>query len=107
MAAEVPTTKGVVVFYGAAPADAVLRRVAAPVLAFFAEDDETVTSTVPATTATMQRLGKRFDVFRYPGATHSFLKYQFEGVNTPATQDGWARAIAFLRQQLQASERSR
>jgi carboxymethylenebutenolidase len=102
-AAEAPTTEAVVIFYGTAPEEAVLRRVNAPAIGFYAEDDEAVTSTVAATVATMQRLGKRFAIFRYPGATHSFLKYQFEGVNTPATQDGWSRAMAFLKEQLRAS----
>jgi dienelactone hydrolase len=55
----------------------------------------------------MRSLGKRFDVARYTGATHSFLRYQVEGLNAPATQEAWPRATAFLEQQLQPAARSR
>ena len=99
-AAEAPTVHAAVVFYGTAPAEDVLRRVKAPVIGFYGEDDEPVTGTVAATEAAMMRLGKRFEVHRYEGATHAFLAIQFEGRNTPAVQDAWPRATAFLKEQL-------
>jgi carboxymethylenebutenolidase len=99
-AAEAPTVHAAAVFYGAAPAENVLRRVKAPVIGFYGEDDETVTGTVAATVATMMKLGKPFDVHRYPGATHAFLAIQVEGMNGPATADAWPRATGFLKQHL-------
>jgi len=107
VAADAPMVAAAVVFYGSAPDDAVLRRVNAPVNGFYGEDDDAVMSTVPGTVATMRQLGKQFEVFRYMGATHSFLRYQVEGLNGAATQDAWPRATAFLKQQLRAAERSR
>lgn len=107
VAAEMPMVDAAVVFYGSAPDAAVLRRVNAPVIGFYGDDDDAVTGSLPSTAATLRQLGKRFDVFRYPGATHSFLRYQVEGMNGPATQDAWPRATAFLKQQLRTPERNR
>jgi dienelactone hydrolase len=80
-----------VAFYGNAPEESVLRRVNAPVLGPYGEDDDAVVDSVPATVATMRQSGKRFEVFRYMGATHSFRRYQVEGLNMPATKDAWPR----------------
>jgi len=99
-AAEAPAVHAAVVFYGTAPDENVLRRVKAPVIGFYGEDDETVTSTVATAAAAMTRLGKRFEVNRYEGATHAFLAIQFEGRNTPAVEHAWPRATAFLKEHL-------
>ena len=88
------------VFYGAAPDESVLRRVKAPVIGFYGDDDEAVTATVDATAETMKRIGKPFEVHRYEGATHAFLAIQFEGRNTPAVEQAWPRATTFLKQHL-------
>ncbi len=99
-AAEAPAVHATVVFYGAAPDESVLRRVKAPVIGFFGDDDEAVTATVDAAEETMKRIGKPFEVHRYEGATHAFLTIQFEGRNTPAVEQAWPRATAFLKDQL-------
>lgn len=99
-AAEAAMVHAAVVFYGVAPDTAVLGRIKVPVIGFYGEDDDAVVSSLASTMATMQRLGKRFEVHRYPGATHSFLLYQLSGLNGPATQDAWPRATAFLKQHL-------
>lgn len=102
-AAEAPTVHAAVVFYGAAPGVDVLRGVKAPVVGFYASDDEPVTNTVAATAAAMARFGKPFEVHRYEGATHAFLTIQFEGRNTPAVEQAWPRAIAFLKEHLRSA----
>ena len=99
-AAEAPTVHAAVVFYGAAPDESVLRRVKAPVIGFYGDDDEAVTATVDAAAETMKRIGKPFEVHRYEGATHAFLTIQFEGRNTPAAEQAWPRATAFLKDHL-------
>lgn len=99
-AAEASMVKAAVVFYGVAPDATVLGRIKIPVIGFYGEDDDAVVSSLASTTATMQRLGKSFDIHRYAGATHSFLHYQLTGLNGPATQDAWPRATAFLKQHL-------
>ena len=100
LAAEAPVVHAAVVFYGVAPGEDVLRRIKAPVIGFYGNDDEAVTGTVPATDAAMKRLGKPFELHRYDGATHAFLTIQFEGLNTPAVEHAWPRATAFLREHL-------
>lgn len=103
LAAGNAMANALVVFYGAAPEEAVLRRIDTPAMAFHGEDDEAVAGTLDATAASMKQSGKRFDMFRYPGGTHSFLRYQVEGENGRATQDAWPRAIAFLKAQAQGT----
>ena len=100
-AAEVPTVNAAVVFYGAAPADAILEKIKVPVLAFYGEDDPAVTGTVAATAAILMRAGKKFEYHTYPGATHHFGLIQIEGRNGPAIQDAWTRTLAFFRERLQ------
>ena len=99
-AAEAPTVHAAVVFYGAAPDESVLRRVKAPVIGFYGDDDEAVTENVGATAETMKGLGKAFEVHRYEGATHAFLTIQFEGRNTPSVEHAWPRATEFLKKHL-------
>ena len=99
-AADVPEINAAVVFYGTAPDEAALARIKAPVIGFYGEDDARVTMTVEPTAAAMKKLGKSFESHIYPGATHSFLLYQVEGRNQPATQDAWPRATAFLKEHL-------
>jgi carboxymethylenebutenolidase len=101
-ATEVPDLSGAVVFYGTAPTNPeALAKIKAPVIGFFGEDDARVTSTVEPTSAEMKRLGKTFEYYVYPHATHGFLEFQDLGGNPQATSDSWMRTIAFLKQHLQ------
>jgi carboxymethylenebutenolidase len=101
LAAAAPSVDAAVVFYGAAPERAVLEQVTAPVVGFYGEEDEDVVRTLAPAEMTMGQLGKPFEVHRYPGATHFFLRNQIEGENMPATLDAWPRATAFLGEHLQ------
>ena len=80
-----------------------LRRVKAPVIGFYGEDDEAVTEP-SAATETMKR-GQAVRGAPLPGATHAFLAIQFEGRNTPAVEHAWPRATAFLKEHLLSEER--
>jgi carboxymethylenebutenolidase len=101
LAADAPSVDAAVVFYGSAPDEAVMSRIKAPVIAFHGADDPRVSSTVGQTAAVMERLGKRFEHHTYQGATRDFALIQIEGLNTPAIEDAWTRAVAFLREHLQ------
>lgn len=96
-AAETPGLSAAVVFYGMPPADGLLAKIKAPVLALYGGDDDAVNVTIQPTTATMSKLGKSFETAIYPGATHAFLTYQAEGLNGAATAEAWPAAIDFLR----------
>lgn len=98
-AGEVPELNAAVVFYGAAPDEATMAKIKAPVLGLYGENDARITSTVEPTVAAMKRLGKVYEPHVYPKATHSFVLFQDIGGNPEAVNDGWPRAIAFIRKQ--------
>jgi carboxymethylenebutenolidase len=97
-AAELAGLNAAVVFYGNAPNEATMTRIAAPVAAFFGGNDLGLAPEIAPATATMKRLGKSFDVHVYERATHVFLYRQDLGENFAATQDAWPKAMAFLKQ---------
>jgi carboxymethylenebutenolidase len=99
-AAEEPDLNAAVVFYGISPIDSLLARIKAPVAGFYGEDDSRVIPTVKRAEATMERLGKTYDVHVYPGATQAFLRSQAEGGNGAATAAAWPAAVQFLQQHL-------
>ncbi len=100
-ASTVPGLNAAVVYYGAGLPEQEMANIEAPVLAFFGEDDVGVTSTLAGTADTMKKLGKSFESYVYPHATHGFLEFQDLGGNASATSDSWARTTAFLKQHLQ------
>jgi dienelactone hydrolase len=83
----------------AAPDASALAGIKAPVIGFYGGDDARVTSTVDATKAEMQKLGRAFEAEIYPGAGHGFLRQQDgrDGANDKATRAAWPRTIEFLR----------
>jgi carboxymethylenebutenolidase len=102
-AAEDDEPDAAVVFYGSAPDTATLRKVDAPVLGLYGEDDARVNETIPAAKAAMAANQEFFEANLYPGAGHGFLRAQGEreGANARAAGQAWPRAIAFLREHLE------
>jgi carboxymethylenebutenolidase len=102
-AAHQPELDAAVVYYGTSPAtpDA-YRRINAPVLGLYGEDDQRVNATIQPARDAMGPLGKTYEVEIYPGAGHGFLRAQAdrEGANMRATQAAWPRTIAFFREHL-------
>jgi dienelactone hydrolase len=99
-AGVLPDLNAAVSFYGGAPSDAVMEKIKAPVLAFYGENDERVTATAEPAAQKMKALGKSFEYYVYPRATHAFITFQDMGGNGAATADSWPRAIAFLNRNL-------
>ena len=92
-----------VVYYGSSPSDTdAYAGISAPVLGLYGGDDQRVNATIPAATEAMQELGKSYEVEIYEGAGHGFLRAQAdrEGANMRATEQGWARTVAFFREHL-------
>jgi len=92
-----------VVYYGTSPADAnAYRRISAPVLGLYGEDDQRVNATIAPAREAMGPLSKPYEVEIYPGAGHGFLRAQAdrEGANQRASEQAWPRTIAFFRQHL-------
>jgi carboxymethylenebutenolidase len=77
--------------------------VQAPVLGLYGGDDARVGVTVAPAKKTMDELGKSFEYEMFDGAGHGFFRAQDkrEGANLRATQQGWKRAIEFLRKNLE------
>ena len=69
-------------------------------MGIYGENDARGTSTVQATIAAMERLGKVYEPHIYPKATHSFVMFQDAGANTAAIADAWPRTIAFLKKHI-------
>jgi carboxymethylenebutenolidase len=100
-AGDVPELNAAVVFYGVAPDEATMAKIKAPVLGLYGENDARVVATVAPAVAAMSRLGKRYEPHIYPKATHSFVLFQEVAGNQEAMRDGWPRAVAFLKQNLE------
>ena len=98
-AAEVPDLAAAVSFYGATPSEELQAKIKAPILAFYGEDDARVTAAAEPTKASMGKLGKTFEHYVYPHATHGFLEFQDLAGNPTATSDSWTKTIDFLRKQ--------
>jgi carboxymethylenebutenolidase len=80
-----PTLKAAFVFYGSAPSNNAqgqpysvdkdaLGKIGAPVYGFYAENDMRIDATIPATTAAMKEVGKKYDPVTYAGAGHGFMR---------------------------------
>ena len=95
-----PTLKAAVVFYGGPPPEDKLAAIATPVLGNYAGNDASVTSTVAAAEAAMQRLGKSFDARIYPAADNAFFNDTGPLYNEAAAHDAWTRTLAFLKKHL-------
>lgn len=83
------------VFYGSAPKDELLARIACPVFGFYGESDARITAGVEATAAAMKSAGKSYEPVVYPGAGHGFLRAGEASDATPenkaAFEAGWKR----------------
>jgi carboxymethylenebutenolidase len=94
-AGEVPELNAAVVFYGTPPTEELVKKINAPVLAFYGENDARVTATAEPTVEVMKRFGKSFEPHVYPKVTHSFVYFQDLSVNRDAVADAWPRVVAF------------
>jgi carboxymethylenebutenolidase len=95
-----PRLKAVVVAYGPAPDTADLKRIQAPVLGVYGENDERINATLPEVTAAMQSDGKTFTPEVYPGTGHGFLKPGRQGSDGPQVGKAWNRILQFYRARL-------
>lgn len=95
-----PNLKAVVVCYGPPPDTADIKRIKAPVLGVYGENDERITGTLPEVTAEMQSAGKTFTQEVYPGTGHGFLKPGRQGSDGPQVERAWKRILEFYRARL-------
>jgi carboxymethylenebutenolidase len=95
-----PNLRAVVVCYGPPPDTAAMRRIQAPVLGIYGENDERINGTLPTVVAAMQADGKTFNQEVYPGTGHGFLKPGRQGSDGPQVERAWKRILEFYRARL-------
>jgi carboxymethylenebutenolidase len=95
-----PNLKAVVVAYGPAPDSAAIKRIRAPVLGVYGENDERINANLPDVAAKMQSAGKTFTHEVYPGTGHGFLKPGRQGSEGPQVEKAWKRILEFYRARL-------
>ena len=95
-----PKLRAAVVAYGPAPDTAAMRRIQAPVLGIYGENDERINASLPEVTAAMQSDGKTFISEVYPGTGHGFLKPGRQGSDGPQVEKAWTRILEFYRARL-------
>jgi carboxymethylenebutenolidase len=95
-----PNLRAAVVAYGPAPDTADLKRIQAPVLGIYGENDERINANLPLVSAAMQSAGKTFTSEVYPGTGHGFLKPGRQGYDTPEREKAWGRILEFYRARL-------
>jgi carboxymethylenebutenolidase len=102
-----PALAAAVVCYGTAPMkdskpdESALSRIQCPVLGLYGGNDARVTATVAPTDEAMRALKKPFEHETYEGAGHGFVRQQSSAANAEAAKKAWARAIAFLKKNLE------
>ncbi len=97
-----PKLHAVVVCYGPPPDIAAIRRIGAPVLGIYGENDARIDATLPEVTAAMQKAGKSYTTEVFPGTGHGFLKPGREGSDGPQVERAWKRILEFYRARLGA-----
>ena len=98
-----PELNAAVVYYGTNPSDPeAVKRIKAPVLGLYGENDARVNQTIEPAAAEMKKQGKHYTYHVYPGAGHGFLRQQDgqNGANLKASQEAWPATIKFLREHL-------
>jgi carboxymethylenebutenolidase len=95
-----PNLLAAVVAYGPPPDSAEIKRIKAPVLGVYGENDERINASLPDVAAKMQSAGKTFSYEVYPGTGHGFLKPGRQGYDTPEREKAWARILEFYRARL-------
>ncbi|HZT06809.1 MAG TPA: dienelactone hydrolase family protein [Chloroflexota bacterium] len=97
-----PDVDAAIIFYGRNP-DPIddVAKLTCPVLAFYGEADERLTSGAPALAEAMKKHGKSFEYKVYPGAQHAFFNERKGDRHDPAASaDAWERMVAFFKQNL-------
>ena len=92
--------RAAVVCYGPAPDSAGIRRIKAPVLGIYGENDERINASLPTAVAEMQSAGNTFTQEVYPGTGHGFLKPGRQGSDGPQVERAWKRILEFYRARL-------
>ena len=96
-AAEEPRITACIPFYGQPPSEEQIKRIQAPVLAFYGEQDQNLMQSLPLLKVQMQKHGKTFENHVYPQTGHAFFNDQNPRMyQKEAAEDAWKKSLAFL-----------
>jgi carboxymethylenebutenolidase len=77
-----------------------MKRINAPVLGIYGENDARIDQALPEVAAAMQKAGKTFTQEVYPGTGHGFLKPGRQGSDGPQVERAWSRILEFFQARL-------
>jgi carboxymethylenebutenolidase len=100
LACAEPELAAAVVYYGSSPPAERVEAIRCPILGLYGEQDERITSGVPAFAEAMKAAGKRFEYQIYPETPHAFFNDTRASYRVEAARDAWARTLAFFAEQL-------
>ena len=89
-------------YYGRQPEPDDVKKIKAPVLAHYAENDERINAGIAAFEEALKAAGKEYHIFIYPGTGHGFNNDTNPGRYHPeAAKLAWDRTIDFFRDKLE------
>jgi carboxymethylenebutenolidase len=89
-------------YYGRQPEPDDVKKIKAPVLAHYAENDERINAGIAAFEEALKAAGKEYHIFIYPGTGHGFNNDTNPGRYPPeAAKLAWDRTIDFFRDKLE------
>jgi carboxymethylenebutenolidase len=95
-----PNLRAVVVAYGPAPDTADMKRIKAPVLGIYGENDARINAALLTVKAGMEKAGKTFTTEVFQGTGHGFLKPGRQGYESQEREKAWKRILEFYRARL-------
>jgi len=97
LSAADPRLRAVVPFYGTPPPPTDFRKISAPILAFYGDQDERLMSALPDVVKRMAEAGVDYTPIVYEGAGHAFFNdANLHAYEPAAATDSWQRALDFL-----------
>ena len=95
-----PELAAAAVFYGWAPAPALLASIACPVIGFYAGTDARINAGIPGFVDAMKSADKSLEVYFYEGASHAFFNDERNSYHVAAARDSYARLLELFRRHL-------
>jgi carboxymethylenebutenolidase len=96
VATALPELRAAVPFYGPAPDLAAVPNIQAAVLGVYAENDDRITSGVPALEEALQAAGVTYQINIYPGVDHAFHNDTGERYNEEQATQAWEDTLAWF-----------
>jgi carboxymethylenebutenolidase len=95
-----PSLAGAVIFYGMAPREELVPKIACPILGLYGGLDARVNAGLPAFAQSMKAHGKSFEHHVYEGVQHAFFNDTRPSYDVRAARDAFKRTLGFFRDRL-------